>query len=713
MMKNNRYSSLFLSSFFGFLLAWTGFASPQKDLSIVKERLTERCQGGTAPVTLSADILAVQPDGSWADVDYADQSAARWKPDLHMKRLITLARAVRRGAANPGVTQETVAGNLLSGLDYWLEHDPQSPNWWWNTISVPRSMYTILLLAESTLDENRLAAGCRIIERARLGLTGQNLVWRAECNIARGCLENNPELVAEALDRIEQEIRITTEEGIQPDFSFYQHDAQFYSGGYGKGFAINCASFAAVANETAFAFSDKKTDILVRYLLDGEQWMIRNRVFDYSACGREIVRTGGGSSSSLESACRNAATLGHPRTAELEAFADRVHQGITDKTPALTGNRFFPRVEYMAHHRPKYFASVRMASKRVKRSEFINGENTQGEHLSDGVNYLYCTGEEYRKIMPVWDWHKLPGITAELDSAPPAPGGGKGERSFAGGVSDGQYGFACMDFANGSLTARKAWFFFDDEYVCLGAGIRSSSDLPVATSLNQCLQDGPVTADNTVLSRGEHHLNNARWVHHAGTAYVFPNIGKLTIRCDVQAGSWHAINRSLSEEPIKKDVFSAWIDHSSKGSDGEYAYIVVPAISTNDVTAYAKSLPVKILANRPELQAVVHPQLQRAELAFYVPGSCDIPDIGKIGVNKPCALMAVWSKQKISLSASNPDHKEMELEISVAGHWDGATARISGDHTIVQMALSGTPEKAGSTVTVHLTKAGWLSTVFK
>ncbi len=679
-----------------------------RDLATIKERLLKDCQGGTSPVIVGPEILAMRADGSWADVDYADQERTNWKAARHLERLLTMALAYRRGATDERLNQEILARGLRLGLDYWFQQDPKNPNWWWNVIGAPRTMYRILLLAEPALDADRIAKGCRIVERAKLGMTGQNLVWVAECTVARGCLQGEPLVAGEAFERIANEIQITTKEGVQPDFSFYQHGDQLYSGGYGKGFSIDCPHFAALAAGTSFAFAEDKVDIIVRYLLDGQQWMVRNRVFDYSACGRELARLGGGSSSGLERACDDAATLGHPRTAELKAFAARLRQGVSDQTPALVGDRYFWRAEYATHHRPEFFTSVRMASKRLQFSETCNGENLRGELLSDGVNYLYCNGEEYRRIMPVWDWRKLPGITAEQFSQPPRPGGGRGSRTFVGGVSDGRYGLAAMDFARGKLTARKAWFFFDDEYVCLGADIRCDSNTPVTTSLNQCLLQSEVVVSDSKgvrrLPRGEHRLAGVCWAYHGGVTYVLPTPGALTVRCDAQTGTWKSISSPLNDTPVSMDVFSAWIDHGKQVANGSYAYVVAPGVSQARVTSYAAALPVVILANRAEQQAVAHMGLSRAELVFYAPGFCNIPGFGVVSVDQPCALMVAWSAKGVALSAANPEHQALNLKVSLPGRWQGTGAKAEEERTAVSVSLPGTPELAGSTVTVNLSK---------
>lgn len=665
------------------LAAWA------ESLDVVRERLLERVQGGTAPVDVGTLASAQLADGSWPDVDYEHRERTIWRAAQHTDRLLVLARAYRRGATDPDLDRESLAEAIRRGLDFWYGKDPQNPNWWWNVIGIPRTMYRILLLAEPALDAERLAQGCRILERARLGMTGQNLVWVAECTIARGCLERDPTVVGLAFAAIAGEIRISVAEGIQPDYSFHQHGDLLYSGGYGKGFSIDVPQFAALAGGTAFAFSEEQMDILVRYLLDGQQWMVRNQVFDYSVTGRELVRPGAASSRGLERACDDLATLDHPRTDELRAFARRLRQGIGEDTPALFGHRHFWRSEYAAHHRPAYFASVRLASRRVQLSETVNDENLRGEHLSDGVNFLYRSGEEYRRMMPVWDWRKLPGITAEQVPSPPGRVRGRGEGSFAGGLADGQYGLAAMDFTRGGLAARKAWFFFDDEYVCLGAGIRSGGGHPVATTLNQCLLQGEVWTDGGRLPRGEHRLDRVGWLHHDQVAYLLPEPGPLRVRLDEQTGSWRQISAPQSDRPVAMDVFSAWVDHGVDIEDGGYAYVVVPGIERDRVAAYAAALPVQILANRADLQAVAHPGLRRAQMVFHVPGSCPVPGFGTVAVDQPCVLQVAWSEEGVQLALANPEHSGLEVVVSLPGRR-------------VPVTLPDGPERGGSTVLVSL-----------
>ena len=93
-------------------------------------------------------------------------------------------------------------------------------------------------------------------------------------------------MIKEAVAAIASTIPISADEGIQRDFSFYQHGVQLYSGGYGSGYASDAASVAANLRGTSHGFTAGQLEILGTYLLQGERWMIRGATFDHSARGR-------------------------------------------------------------------------------------------------------------------------------------------------------------------------------------------------------------------------------------------------------------------------------------------------------------------------------------------------------------------------------------------------------------------------------------------
>ena len=86
-------------------------------------------------------------------------------------------------------------------------------------------------------------------------------------------------------------------------------------------------------------------------------------------------------------------------------------------------------------------------------------------------------------------------IVQKPELYPPTEIQKEGLTGFVGAVTDGLYGAVVFDFKSPHdfVEARKSWFFFDDEYVCLGTGIKSNRDLPVVTTINQVLMRTDVT----------------------------------------------------------------------------------------------------------------------------------------------------------------------------------------------------------------------------
>jgi len=53
----------------------------------------------------------------------------------------------------------------------------------------------------------------------------------------------------------------------------------------------------------------------------------------------------------------------------------------------------------------------------------VNTQNTKGNHVADGANFLMQTGLEYytaasQGISAAWDWYKIPGITIDYNDVP-------------------------------------------------------------------------------------------------------------------------------------------------------------------------------------------------------------------------------------------------------------------------------------------------------
>ena len=629
------------------------------------------------------------PNDRWSDVDYQDQSTATWKTSEHLERTLVMAK-MSRLLQNQGKPDTNLDAKIIGALRAWTEGDFHNPNWWWNQIGAPQLTGEIALLMRPKLSSPELAAVEAILARSdwqKGPWTGANLTWGVEIQIVRGCLENNAKTVAEGYERMYQEIKIVspTEEGIEQDDSFHQHGAQLYNGGYGLFYANDVGRYVAPAWGTRFQIPADRMAIFSSYLLDGEQWMVRGNTFDYSASGRVITRRGfvaapedwtlgpispAGAAYSLNNTIAMLAAKPTQRQREFQEFAARLQQ--QSRAQELTGNKQFWCSDFMVHRRKAFSTSVKMLSSRTLNGEVVNGEGNKSQHLSDGVNLLYLKGDEYRDIFPVWDWTKLPGTTAiqgTLQTGESNPVGVRGKSAFAGGVSDGTYGMAAMKLSRGKLDATKAWFFFDDSYLCLGAGIKMDGDAEhsVATDVNQTLLRGDVTTNEAAgpLENGAHSFPGRRtvWVHHDDVGYVFPNGGNIELSIGPQEGRWSDIG-SGSNEPVSLQVFNLWIDHGYTPSASAYQYLVMPGASVADTNYQAEHPSTVELANNERIQAVWNKRLSIAMIAFYQPGSVQTP-LGLFSADHSCLLLLRKTAKGTAISAANPENLALTLHVEV------------------------------------------------
>ncbi len=641
--------------------------SPADDLATIRSRIVTSLL--EAPDAESVDKLmgSLQPDGTWSDIDYANRSRSAWPVPAHLGRVGTLARAYRAPASTTESDRRVLAAALKS-LDAWLRLDPQNPNWWWNRIGVPKTLLPVLLLLDEELSDDQRTGGLKILRRAGIGMTGQNLVWVAEITAGRGLLEDDAGLVAAAYRRIADEVRVGLGEGIQPDFSFHQHGPCLYNHGYGAGFIIDCSRIAARLDGTNLAFPPEKIELLTRLILDGTQWMTRGDATDFGAEGREITRKGQ-STNHLVSAAQSMLHLSTDREDEFRALAERA-AGRRD-APPLVGNRHFWRSDLMTHHRPNFYASARMHSTRIANTDGpANSEGLLSHHLADGCFVLMQTGREYRDIFGVWDWQKIPGTTVQMKSELTGSPRRMGTTDFVGGVSDGTYGLAACDFKRSGLAAGKSWFFFDDCVVCLGAGITALPGGPLVTTLNQCYLSGEVvlTKDgkSAPLDHGEHSIDGADWLWHDRVAYVLLQPSTLRIQNDARSGSWHASNHRYPQRTETHDVFTAWIDHGVAPQAASYSYLVVPGIDCDDVAGCPARTDVRVLANEKQLQAVTQESLGLIAAAFYRPGEIQVRPGLAIRVDRACLMLARVRGGEILLTLANPTNAAGEVQVTIS-----------------------------------------------
>ncbi len=338
-----------------------------------------------------------------------------------------------------------------------------------------------------------------------------------------------------------------------------------------------------------------------------------------------------------------------------------------------------------AQQRNNYAVGIAMSSKREISYESINGCNKTGWHIGDGAVYLYTDYDRYQydgsnftaKNIDVA--YHFPGTTEDSRErvARSIASGWKSSRSFAGSMQiEDKYIAATMDFEayhfegedtkpddyghggslpphENNLVAKKSWFCFDDEIVCLGAGITSTMNSPVNTTVEhrRIVNDDYgiyVGGDGKMpIESFEKRYTGAKWTLMEGhCAYVFPDGANIKAR------------RYTCESAGGQDFFELTIEHGKNPKDESYYYTMLPYADESKAEAYATSRDVTVISNTATLQAVREDSLGISCYVFHEAGECD-----GLWVDKPCIVTVTADK----LMVCDPTHEERVINLSLNG----------------------------------------------
>ncbi len=517
------------------------------DIEQIKQRImTELLDHHVDDAEIETLINTIRDDGTWPGINYEDVSREGFEHRIHLSHMVDLALAYRIKSSKY-YKNKKVLNVIESALINWVEHDYICDNWWHNQIGTPGALVNVMLLVGNVLPEDLVDKAQPIIGRANVNAPGArpggDRIKISGIEAKNLLFTGDYEKFGEVVKVIEGEInhvhwigmdygygyrrivggfenRTPEGRGIQYDNSFHHRtDGVNNTLSYGLGYAEAFVEWAVYTAHTKYSFSEEKLEELIDYYLDG---ICRMSVFgkfpDAGAKNRSISRPGALHAFSPETPERLLLTTDY-RKQDIQEIVD-IRKNESQST--LSHATFFWNTEHFSYQRPDWFSSVRLYSTRNYNMEWpYNSEGLLNHHRGDGANHISRTGDEYYNIWPVYDYQKIPGATIMQKQELPAPDEIQklGETDFVGAVTDGIYGAAAFDFKSphDPLVARKAWFFFDEEYVCLGTGISCRYDLPVVTTLNQCLLRDEVTvfSNNTksVIPKGENKFDAVDWVY--------------------------------------------------------------------------------------------------------------------------------------------------------------------------------------------------------
>lgn len=629
------------------------------DFSKMYERMYYDYLTNPSKTSVESLLKKINSNGSFSNINYQTTDGT---PRKHVQNLILLAAAYK-SPENPYYMKDEIKDAYLRTLNFWVTTNHQSSNWWFRYIPYPKelSKSVILMSDEIKADKNLFDKTMQYLQWAydnsepgRLtGANGADIIMGA---LAAAILTKNDAQMMKYKNKMTELLTIQPVEGIQPDYLFAQHCAkgrQLYFTNYGKEFVNSVMYYLEFCDGTKY--QTPGVDLLQDLFINGVQWIFYSKHYDPNNSGR--YNSSEQYYTQVKELADRLQKLRVTKKEEIQAVCKRI-----GGENSLSGNRMFWRFDYMINRRANFYVSTRMSSTRTVGSEAGNGDGEFNFYSGNGTNYLFVTGKEYdRNFFKKFNYRQFPGITAEQDNAPlPIPNWGEfgnNGNSFAGGVSDSTYGACAMILDRRELKAHKAWFYFDEEYVCLGAGItQTGGKADVYTTLNQTNFDGKLqysTAGKTESLKEGKTLQSPDWMFYGNTTYF-----------NLQPKAEFVVSLDTA-------LFSLNVNHGINPQNASYAYLVKPGLSNATVAdKYQKNIPVKIISNTAEIQAVEHTSLNLIEVIFYTAGTLKMANGDTLSVDAPCAVL--WNKVMNHVHIANPrcesdNPKELTMKIFSKG----------------------------------------------
>jgi len=665
------------------------------DFEIVKERVVaELLKAGIDDNRVETIMSKINENGSFQDINYADLSRTAGFPQRHHTyNLVYLAEAYKNKSSEYYQNRK-LKGGIIRGFKYWVDNDFFGDNWHNNQISTPTNLVNLMLLMGEELPKEDVEKAQPIIGRANMNASGARP--SGDRIVIAGILAKNllfigdKEEFEKIIELIEGEVKFSTgKRGMQHDYSFHHRTDRVNnttSYGYGK-YANAFGEWSYYVANTEYEFSIEKINQLVDYYLDGIYKQLVYGVYtDISVKNRSISHKSSFEPRGVTEIERLLFSTDYRKT-ELEEILE-LRKG--EAKPSSSFCKFFWQTEHFVFQRPNFYTTVRMFSTRNRNMEVpYNGPGKTTHHRADGTNYLMLRGDEYHNIWAVYDWQKISGTTImqKPELYGPSEIQKDGLTDFVGAVTNGLYGAVAFDFKSphDMTEAKKSWFFFDEEYVCLGTDINSRPNLPVVTTMNQVLLRSDVTImqeDKTIkLPAGNRKLDDVKWVYQDRIGYIFPDPATVNLSNQVEQGRWSDITdqKNISGEIVSEEVFLLWLDHGNRPDNAAYQYIVVPGVGEKELMeTSSNNRHIEIISNTSDIQAVKSNKLGIIQLAFYRAGEVEISDGSKFRMDSQGMAMLKMKGNRIGeLSVSDPSRKLSRMMITVPGIYN-----VSGDNFV-------------------------------
>lgn len=534
---------------------------------------------------------------------------------------------------------------------------------------------------------------------------GANRSWKCYVRIMSGIIGKDSGPVLEGIEGLGVLFkRAKAEDGFLDDGSYIFHVACAYTGGYSINEIKDVISILRVLGGTPFSISGPVIEDFYKLVFEAYEPLIYNGTIMDSTLGRNVSRPDNTGKGAAKAIINCAVQLAQTAPPEYEQriksvakqwildfgidgyFTDlplgdiKINKELMEDesiTPRgdLTKTTIYGGMDRIVHMFPDYCFSLSMSSARAYNFEHANNENKKGFYYAEGMTYLYNKNDpaQYDNIWPAINPYRIPGTTVDTRVRPDADGQKYRSTSFWSGGSELQdtYGTAGMELSayGSTLTAKKSWFMFDDEIVCLGADINSTDGRAIETIIeNRKLN---AAADNTLTVNGTAKSSALGWseamadvnrIHLEGTAgYYFPEPVTVNGLRETRTGDWSDVG--ASNGPVTWSFMTLWLDHGISPANGTYQYAILPNLTSTQTDTYASNPEFTVLENSNEAQAVKETGLHITGINFWknMTKTVDI-----ITSNKQASVTYMEAGNEIEVAVSDPTQiNEEGIEIEV------------------------------------------------
>ncbi|MFF7291097.1 discoidin domain-containing protein [Microbacterium sp. NPDC008134] len=695
-------------------LATPASAAPEDDVATVIDRLEEYYLGQGDEIIIAngiylartseaLDYVASQnADGSWSDVDYADRTSSAngsvWSAYTALYRMLAMTQAFKDPNAE-GFGDPRLVDAVGRALLHWDRVNPGNTNWWETEIGESIAMGRISMFLGEALSPEAFDVALKH-NTGKLDPVGANGSWRTSNYIFEALSTRDIAKVKEGFATIIATIAVdhsgSVQEAVQPDGSFWAHGAQLYSEGYGMVLFTYAALWSDVARGTGLAFTRDQLDSIAFYFISGTRWLIRGEI--------GMLYLNYRPPKTVNDITSHASEFIEPlqRMVRTDALYATAYQAVLDgvlgktETNGVTGNKYFWRSEFSSHLRDGYGIFTRLNSSRTFGAELRTSYRDElGNPVywnAMGSTAIQVNNREYLDLGPAFDWWHYPGVTAPNIKRTERGFENRGRNgdggSFTGGTSNGEFGVSVLTLDTAGTAAQKSYFSFDEGMVALGAGIGSTSDAAVHTTVNQASAKPNASVGGQPVAAGtdQQGVGTATWAYNDEVGYVFAAGQDVKVSNKTQSGSWEG------EETLSRDAFSLYVDHGTKPSAATYDYTVLPAATPAEVEAYAAKPAIRTLRNDTSVQAVRSADAGITMATFYAAGDLDLGDGRTLSVDQPATVLLDERGDAPVVSLSNPDRAGLSVGVNLTG----AGQERHGVFTL------GSGENLGKTVTAAL-----------